>query len=683
MLKCKCLVKGGHRCSRDIPSNQNFCTQHKKKCTAIAPGEEIITSTVVTSAHHAEQNAKFISPSLARSNYIAKSSVNIPNKSDVVKYTPERVRKITPAKTDPLNLEYQRDFVEADEFENENKALTIQRDQFGQSIILKPEQVNHYTKLKNILNNQMFFLDTSTTGSGKTWTSMALAVHFDFELFVVAPKIVMPAWRNLANKTKVKIIDIISYNSLVSVTGRQPPNGYLSRRDSPNMVNYFPTPKLLDLWNRRVLFVFDEIHKVKNYTATMKAVSAFIASSSEIATESRIGLLSATLFDKDVHALSFFHLLGYVSPDIHFIVGYNYKSPLSKQVIDNLYTECANINKTETLNIMRDFPGSDVVTIAKHLFIKVVLPSSKSEMKPPILGFEHDRKRGVYQFDDESLVNLIIELNGMLTPKTYRDLQGFYQVDANEIRYAKQLATEDPKFTMIRHHMREIAVRKAKIVKRLVIHRLMIQPEAKVIVFTEFVETVVNSLTAELVKFSESLPEEFQFEVLQITGSNDTARQRAIELFNQPDEPVSPPSSELSTETEDRQEPRNVFRVLICSINSGGVGINLHDTVGNRPRYGFIIPGFSEDQMFQAAGRIYRQGLMSPVNTRIVYVANESGLMNSTWFKAMNIAEKNDPENLGFEQGKIAYPSSYPFEPETDEMYEETLRLENADYSQS
>lgn len=63
----------------------------------------------------------------------------------------------------------------------------------------------------------------------------------------------------------------------------------------------------------------------------------------------------------------------------------------------------------------------------------------------------------------------------------------------------------------------------------------------------------------------------------------------------------------------------NVIRVIICMIQSGGTSINLHDITGRFPRVSIISPSYSNIELEQTLGRIYRSGVKSPCLQKIVY----------------------------------------------------------------
>ena len=58
---------------------------------------------------------------------------------------------------------------------------------------------------------------------------------------------------------------------------------------------------------------------------------------------------------------------------------------------------------------------------------------------------------------------------------------------------------------------------------------------------------------------------------------------------------------------------------MIANIRAGGVGISLHDTIGNFGRVSLISPTWSSIELKQALGRIDRAGARTPCIQRIVY----------------------------------------------------------------
>jgi superfamily II DNA or RNA helicase len=90
----------------------------------------------------------------------------------------------------------------------------------------------------------------------------------------------------------------------------------------------------------------------------------------------------------------------------------------------------------------------------------------------------------------------------------------------------------------------------------------------------------------------------------------------------------------------------NRAKMMIVTIQSGGVGINLHDTLGNLPRRVIISPTFSAVDLKQALGRCFRSGTKSPVIQNIVFAAGtiEEHVYRSVKAKVKNIDQINDKD---------------------------------------
>ncbi|TXG80962.1 MAG: hypothetical protein E6R13_07235 [Spirochaetes bacterium] len=84
--------------------------------------------------------------------------------------------------------------------------------------------------------------------------------------------------------------------------------------------------------------------------------------------------------------------------------------------------------------------------------------------------------------------------------------------------------------------------------------------------------------------------------------------------------------------------------VIICNIQSGGIGISLHDLHGNRPRRSIMVPSWSAMMDKQALGRIWRAGGKSKCIQKILYCPKtiEETIVNLIKEKFSNIDSIND-----------------------------------------
>lgn len=72
---------------------------------------------------------------------------------------------------------------------------------------------------------------------------------------------------------------------------------------------------------------------------------------------------------------------------------------------------------------------------------------------------------------------------------------------------------------------------------------------------------------------------------------------------------------------------------ITCIGGAGGIGIDLHDIHGVRPRVSLISPGFNAKELIQILGRVHRMGGLTKSLQRIICAA---GTVESSVFKAFN-----------------------------------------------
>lgn len=92
----------------------------------------------------------------------------------------------------------------------------------------------------------------------------------------------------------------------------------------------------------------------------------------------------------------------------------------------------------------------------------------------------------------------------------------------------------------------------------------------------------------------------------------------------------------------------NEKKLIICQIQSGGVGISLHDIHGGHPRVSIISPTWSAQDLVQALGRIHRSQGKTPCQQRIMFCANtiEEDISHKLQAKLDNYANLNDGQEV-------------------------------------
>lgn len=157
-------------------------------------------------------------------------------------------------------------------------------------------QIPHFYQLEEILKINNCALDGSDTGTGKTYTSIALAQSLGKKPFIICPKSVIPNWKNVAKIMNVELFGIANYEM---IKGCKYYTANLEKTQCPYMDKY----TILDKKKRvedfhfsipnDVIVIIDEAHRCKNHkTITSRLLLSIVKC------KCKILLLSATITDK-------------------------------------------------------------------------------------------------------------------------------------------------------------------------------------------------------------------------------------------------------------------------------------------------------------------------------------------------------------------------------------------------
>lgn len=171
--------------------------------------------------------------------------------------------------------------------------INLELDEFIKSRLF-PYQHLHVFNLISCLKKNNVVIDGSNTGTGKTYTSIAVAKHFNLIPIIICPKGSINIWKEVCEYFKIKPLLITNYELL-----RKGNNGdtekkilYLSNKE---FTWKFDNPK-------KIIVIFDEAHKCKNYNTLN---GKLLLSLKNIC---KIMLLSATLCDHPKN----FKIFGYM-----------------------------------------------------------------------------------------------------------------------------------------------------------------------------------------------------------------------------------------------------------------------------------------------------------------------------------------------------------------------------------
>lgn len=465
-----------------------------------------------------------------------------------------------------------------------------------QKIELLSSQLEWSKKSKEILTRNHGYIDTSPMGAGKTVLTIHNALYYGFKLFIVCPVTLIPGWRKEAEKYGVEIVDIVSYQSLRSVKDRQPKHGYLARHDyelgNKKMTMFGATQKYLNVVNDRTLVVFDEIQNIKNNSAQFKACTALL--DPIIRTNdctSRYALLSATPFDKEKLAVNLLKLIGYIRSQKLYYVD-NASRELILEGLGELIESCTFIDKEETEAVLAEIPikKKNMDTLCFTLYSRVIRRSICGSMpKPDNIVGKFDVKNGFYPIVPENATVLAEEIKELAESIKYNENTGTADMSGADLgRWKKALV----KIELAKTY--DMCVQAHKI--------LSSNLKAKCIICVNYHGS--NNEAQHYLR---------DFHPLVLTGNvKPQKRPSIVDDFN--------------------NNPNR--RLLIMNPDVGGVGISLHDTTGEYPRYMFISPSYKLIETAQAASRIHRYGTMSDATVRMFY-GNKDGLTETKILSAM------------------------------------------------
>lgn len=154
-------------------------------------------------------------------------------------------------------------------------------------------QVPHVLQLKESLSVSNCVLDASDTGTGKTYTTIALCWSLKLKPFIICPKSVINTWMDVANKMKVEVLGLSNYEKLkgskyYTSNFEIAECPYIDKTNSKKGKEEF----IFQLPHDTIIVV-DEAHRCKNHkTVNSKMLMAMRESGRKII------LLSATITDK-------------------------------------------------------------------------------------------------------------------------------------------------------------------------------------------------------------------------------------------------------------------------------------------------------------------------------------------------------------------------------------------------
>jgi superfamily II DNA or RNA helicase len=391
----------------------------------------------------------------------------------------------------------------------------------------------HLINLINSINNNNIAFDGSSTGTGKTYTSIALCCQLRINPIIICPKGSRSMWKDVCDRFKINAISIINYELLRKCkmydnNDKKVKCPFISKTEDDKYVWNIENPKY-------TIIIFDEVHHCKNPNSKLGKI---LLSSKK---KCKILLLSATLYDKINDFIIFGYMLGLYKT---MRAGKTWLKWIIRQDIKN-------INKNE-----------------KSIMYDEIFPSYGSRMDIEDICNHSDFPRNTITTDcydinikDEDKKNLNLNIKKLNKG-----------MNLSEIIKIRQ------------------KIEKYKI--PIIINEIIKYYELgkSIVVFINF----INTLEAIKIKLDEH---GLEYGIIQ-GGQTPEERINQTELFQY-----------------------NKIRIIICTIQSGGESISLHDKFGTHPRISLISPSLSSIDIIQSLGRIYRMECKTPCLQKIIFCA--------------------------------------------------------------
>jgi len=549
--------------------------------------------------------------------------------NSVTKSVPKEEKKI-----EELLRRLEKDYVEedleidpADSPERDSVRKSQPRSGLPPKVVPRPTQKKALEDFLEIYKKNYAALNFSQTGVGKTFMTAYLAQELKLKLMVVGPASTAFIWQDVIDTYALPSAGVFSYRALSSITGHQPKHGYLRREDLVDKKGeagtiFSATEEFKALAREGVLLALDESQNLKNATAQRDACVALSQALMFEGSPSRVVLLSATPVDSEENAVSYMRLIGFISePRLFEARGKKFLPTGLAQAIQL----CVKMDPQKTYEIVmrHGISSKTAAAIVFELFTEVVEAGIMRAAEPPVtLTVKKDVGNGFYRLasrrDEKELNEAIKRLSSIVGYKQVNEAGGQAKISAGT-------------FGLITNELVAIERLMTPVLARLARTDLEEIPRCKVILVVNYSQVESNSVDLLREMLADYRP-------LVLRGDvRPRDREEVVRAF--------------------QEDPRR--RLLIMTARTGGVGLNLHDRVGNAPRRMYISPSYNLMDIEQATGRIYRDGSKSDAFIRIVYSKTETELVNII----QALARKTRVLRRALEgtsADQMTYPGEYP-----------------------
>lgn len=172
-------------------------------------------------------------------------------------------------------------------------------------------QIDHTKNLLHILSTNITALDASDTGTGKTYSAIAVCAQLKLNPVIICPKSVISSWTKVCKTFNVTPFMIVNYETIKY--GKYYVNNKRMKCPYITVTENKETNKTEFKWNfnekQNIIFIFDEVHKCSNIE-TLNGQLLYHSKNEDI----KMLLLSATIADKPEKFRLFFYVLNFIDP---------------------------------------------------------------------------------------------------------------------------------------------------------------------------------------------------------------------------------------------------------------------------------------------------------------------------------------------------------------------------------
>ena len=535
------------------------------------------------------------------------------------------------------------------------KPLPVKRDE----IILAEYQKIHVSYLSNILDRYPLAMDFSMLGSGKTYTSSFIGLNHPLNfrhIIVICPLSLKPKWNYMAEKYKLPIHTIETYNAMRAVKCHQPKHGLLQRLDYKQTITKkdnttgtiekveFKSTETMDaIVKEGTLLIIDEFQHIKNLSAQYHAcqalietiVGSFIYGSNKYPiNRSRVLLMSGSPIDKEEQITHLYRLIG--------IMKEAKLSQINPWTGENTWTGFLDVINTYKY-ICSPRPGKMATDRELYemlstydIYIPAINHGSAGEFKKVCYAG--------FQFLLKPVISSSMKL--FETQCSINKFNAFYDIHSEDdrellsesikkLRTALSFESENNTITFGHNGSATLSavsasllsVETAKIGTMLRIAQEKLQdPRLKMIICVNYTATIDDLV--------EGLKE---YNPLVLQGKTKEGDRGTI-------------ISEFAEDNGNR-------RLLLANLKVCSSGIDLDDKVGGRPRFCLVSPNYSSIDLYQLSHRFLRMDTKSSATVHMMYAktACELAILNAL---AKKSAVMKQTTNVQVESG-VVFPCDY------------------------